>query len=98
MLDSVGFSPSSGCSEPCHTRGKLQLCVLETAPLCSRGWAELPVQAAGTQFQPGTAGGLPWDVLPMFGLPWEGAGSVDLSQQVALTISYPLLTLSRDLL
>lgn len=30
----------------------------------------------------------------MFGLPWQGAGSVDLSQQVALTISHPLLTLS----
>lgn len=50
------------------------------------------MQGAQTQFQPCSAGGLTWDVLPVFGLPWQGAGSVDLSQQVALTISYPLLT------
>lgn len=35
-----------------------QLRVLQTAPLHSWGWAELPVQAVWTQFQPCNAGGL----------------------------------------
>lgn len=49
-----------------------------------------------THFQPCRAGRLTWDVPPMSGLPWQGAGSVDLSQRVALTISYPSSLSPRD--